>query len=127
MVRRTGPDEAYRTVYTTAGLLHANGMPVQLFADANGTTPADVLTEAGATLPVVDNARITSVDSTSGIPRLQYPANGSELIYCSVNGGPITALLSDRKQRDDELAAINLDVRTFGAVGDDNGTSGTDD
>lgn len=104
MVRRTGPDEAYRSVYTASGVLHADGLTVRLCADADMTTPADVLTEAGDTIPVSGTSRITSVDANSRIPKLQYPADGSEVIYCSVNDGPVVSLPADREARIGELA-----------------------
>jgi hypothetical protein len=104
MARLFGPDESYRLVYLAAGTARAQGLTGRLYADANGSTAADVLTEAGAAIAVVSGAAQVTIDAYSKWPRLQFPASGADTIYGSVNGGPIVPLLADLDTRLDANA-----------------------
>ncbi|MEV5211337.1 glycine-rich domain-containing protein [Micromonospora sp. NPDC053740] len=105
--RLTGPDEAYRVVYLQDGRAKARGYPVPLFADEGGSVPADVLTMTGDDIP--ESTLI--VDVHSRIPLFQYP-EGVDVVYTSINGGPIVPLYArtdDRMDTLSEVVAASLD------------------
>lgn len=105
MARLTGPNHADRLVYIDSGgnLRSATGKTAQYYADLAGTTAADVLTEAGVVVPVSGNAAVATVGANSLLPRLQYPPNDVDMIYVSVNGGPITPLPADADSQVDAV------------------------
>ncbi|MFC0504227.1 hypothetical protein [Micromonospora costi] len=106
--RLIGPDEAYRVVFLQDGRARARGYPVPLFADEAGSIPADVLTVNGDDVP--ESTLI--VDVHSRIPLFQYPP-GSDVVYTSINGGPIVPLYARVDDRIDKLAD------SVAGVGDD--------
>lgn len=97
--RLIGPDEAYRVVFLQDGRARARGYPVPLFADEAGSIPADVLTLTGDDIP--ESTLI--VDVHSRIPLFQYPP-GTDVVYTSINGGPIVPLYARVDDRIDKLA-----------------------
>lgn len=103
MSRLAGPDEADRMVYRADGLIAADGDTGQLWADAGKTVPADVLYADGSAVPVSGGAAVVTIDSDSKWPRLQYPADGSKVIFGSVAGGTVVALRADL---DGQIAAV---------------------
>lgn len=103
--RLVGPDEAYRVVFLRDGRARARGYPVPLFADDGGSIPADVLTTTGEDIP--DSTLI--VDVHSRIPLFQYPP-GTDVVYTSINGGPIVPLYARVDDRIDKLADSVADV-----------------
>lgn len=114
MARLTGPDESYRLVYLPGSGASGAGLIGRLYADAAGTTPADLLDLNGNPVPVVGGAAQRTIDAYSKWPRVQYP-DGVDTIYGSVNGGPIVPLLADVDGRIDALAAaIGGQVDTSG-------------
>lgn len=105
--RLIGPDEAYRVVFLRDGRARARGYPVPLFADEAASIPADVLTLTGEDIP----ESTVIVDVHSRIPLFQYPP-GSDVVYTSINGGPIVPLYARVDDRIDKLGEL------VGNVGD---------
>lgn len=103
--RHIGPDEAYRTVFLHDGRARARGYQVPLYADEAGSVPADVLTLTGD--PIIDSTVV--VDAHSRIPLFQYPPGG-DVVYTSINGGPIVPLYARVDNRLDQLAERVADL-----------------
>lgn len=112
MARLTGPDESCRTVFMSAGpnkgMALAQGLSAPLYADAALTTPADVQSTLG--VPIADSTVI--VDAFSQVPLMLYP-DGVDVIYTSINGGPVVALYA---RVDDRLDALTSAVSSGGAA-----------
>ncbi|WP_431728584.1 glycosyl hydrolase family 28-related protein [Verrucosispora sp. TAA-831] len=96
--RLLGPDEAYRTVYLPDGRAKARGYPCPIFADVQGSIPADIQTPSGD--DIAESTLI--VDVHSRIPLFLFPA-GADTVYTSVNGGPIVPLYARVDSRLDDL------------------------
>lgn len=114
MARLLGPDEAYRIVYLTNGTVRAQGKTVRVWADEAATAAADLLTVGGQAVPVVDGAAQLTVDGYSKIPRFQFP-DGVDVVYVSVNGGPVVPVYADQDTRVDALTARVTAVEAGGA------------
>ncbi|MFY1595485.1 GDSL-type esterase/lipase family protein [Micromonospora sp. WMMD737] len=104
--RLIGPDEAYRVVFLRDGRARARGYSVPLFADEAASIPADVLTLSGE--DIIDSTLI--VDVHSRIPQFQYPV-GTDVVYTSINGGPIVPLYARVDDRLDNLAEAVADFQ----------------
>lgn len=89
MARMIGPEPGSRMAYTLRGdntIGTAAGLPAVFYADEAGTTAPDILTyPGGAAIP----GGSTAVQDTSLLPLIQYP-DGVDVVYVSVNGGPIS-------------------------------------
>lgn len=105
MSRLTGPHEAERLVYLTAGAnagkALAAGLTVPLWANQAMTTPADVLAIGGTTIP--GNPPTLTVGADSLIPKFQFPNVPNPVVYTKIGTGPVTALHPDA---DSETAAF---------------------
>ena len=102
MARLIGPDESVRLVYLPDGRARAQGLTAALYADADGTVPADVLTLDGD--PIVGSQ--VAVNAYSQLPLVQYP-DGVDVIYGTVNGGPLVPLYA---RTDDRLDSVSSSV-----------------
>lgn len=93
MARLIGPEESSRPVYTLVGGTYrsAAGLTATIYADQAATTLADILTQPGGA-PI--SGSTLTVDSTSRLPRIQYP-DGVTTVYATVAGGPVVAMPAD--------------------------------
>lgn len=100
MARLIGPDEASREVKaidSSGRFVTKRGRPVQLWADAGATIPADVRLLDGT--PVADST--VTVDASSMLPLLQFP-DGADTIHGTCDGGPAWPIYA---RSDDRLDA----------------------
>ncbi|MFG3418741.1 hypothetical protein [Micromonospora sp. NPDC048063] len=107
MARLIGPDESVRLVYLPDGRARAQGLTATLYADQSGTMLADVLTEAGA--PIAGSQ--VTIDAYSKLPLIQYP-DGVDVVYATVNGGPLVPLYARLDDRVDQLGQTVAGVAT---------------
>ncbi len=93
MARLTGPDEPSRPVYTLVGgtWRSAAGLTATIYADADATTLANILTYPGGS--TITGSQVT-VDSSSRLPLIQYP-DGVDVVYVNVAGGPVQPIYAD--------------------------------
>ncbi|WP_346536950.1 hypothetical protein [Micromonospora sp. DPT] len=97
MARLVGPDESSRLSYTLPSdnrLGTAAGLPAVVYADEAATTLADILTYPGG-LPVEDSE--LEVGASSLLPLFQFP-DGADVVYVSVNGGPVSPVYARRNR-----------------------------
>ncbi len=113
MARLVGPDEGARAVYTiVAGAWKsAAGQTAILYADEAATELADVRTHPGGS--EIAGSELT-IDSFSRLPLFQYP-DGANVVYASVNGGPVVPLPRTRVISD---LLIDVSDAPYGVVGD---------
>ena len=91
MARLIGPDDGSRLAYgmdVNNRLTSAAGLPAVVYSDEAGTLLADILTYPGGI--AVPDSELT-VAATSLLPLFQFP-DGADVVYVSVNGGPVTAV-----------------------------------
>lgn len=107
-----------RLVYLPAGTPGA-GLAATVYADQAGTTLADIAEYQPGT-PGVPGAAISgsqvSTDGNGLLPLFWFP-NGSDRLWVTVDGGPLTPIDADYNARIDAIAN-GVTVRAFGAVGD---------
>ncbi|WP_256789820.1 hypothetical protein [Frankia sp. AvcI1] len=105
MARRIFPDEGSRLVYqVAAALLPAitNVTVVHLYTDSAGTIAADCLDMDGN--PINDSNPLL-VDGYSRIPLFRGPADGTDVLYAVIAGGPPTAIYARTDDRLDDVEA----------------------
>jgi hypothetical protein len=114
MTRLIGPDESCRLVYLPSGIAKAQGRPVTIYSDVDGTQAADIRDENGS--PVVDSK--LTIDGYSRVPLFQFP-DGLDTVYGQVDGGPVSPLYARVDDRLDALTQLSwVSVKVHGAVGD---------
>lgn len=111
MARLTGPEEGVRAVYLRNGLVRAQGRRLTLYADSALTTLADVRTVDGGLIP----GSTLLVDTSSRIPLFQYP-DSVDVVYTSVDNGPVIPLYARYDSRIDQLYQMVLDINVGGSV-----------
>lgn len=91
MARLTFPSDrlVYKaSTFAGSGFASSAGSTATVYADAAGTTLADVQNLDGSA-----NATATfTVDSTSRLPLFLGPANGADTLYVKIDAGPVTAI-----------------------------------
>lgn len=90
MSRLAGPDSGSRLSYAITGtgsLLATGGAIASIYADADATEPADILTVDG---DPIAGARVT-IGSDSQLPLFQFP-DGVDVLYVTVAGGPVAPI-----------------------------------
>ncbi|HTI26181.1 MAG TPA: hypothetical protein VL652_34650 [Kutzneria sp.] len=122
MARLVGPDEGSRLAFQVRAdnaLGSTAGLPLTVYSDAAGTTPADILTyPAGAPIP----GALLTMPATTLIPLFQFP-DGVKVLYASCNAGPVVPIYPRVSDRLDALESggspwsFNV-VAQYGAVGD---------
>lgn len=98
MARLVGPDEAFRLSFTLPSdnrIGTAAGLPVVVYADAEATTLADILTLEGAPVPGSE----LEVQPDSLLPQFQFP-DGVDTVYVKVGEDaqvyPVEARVKDQ-------------------------------
>lgn len=110
MARLLYADPGSHLVYQLAGrsVRSAAGMVGTLYEDAAGTVLADIAEfdplNPGTPGPVIPSSQLT-VNSNSLLPWFWGPAAGTDTLYVTVNGGPLTSINAYYDPRIDDLAA----------------------
>lgn len=101
MARLVGPDEGSRSVYSIVAdtWRSAGGLDATIYADAGGTTLADIRTHPGG---VAISGSTVRVDSLSRLPLFQYP-DGAGTVYVRISGGPILPVTASTSERTTDL------------------------
>jgi parallel beta-helix repeat protein len=124
VARLLGPDAGSKLVYVNTGntLRPAAGRTATVYADAAGTTLANIATYDGTATPgaVIVGSTLT-VDADSLLPTFWFP-DGVDTVYVSVTGGTVTKANADYDARLDAADIRAAHTRTFnvfdyGAVG----------
>lgn len=101
MARLVFPDEGSRLVYSggASNLYGVAGATVTVYSDAAGTTLANITTYPGG---VAIASSTLTVDAYSRIPLFNGP-DGADMVYVSVDDGPVTAVYARADDRFDSL------------------------
>lgn len=108
MARLVGPDEGSRLAYVIradGSMAIASGLPAVICADQALTQPADILTVGGQPI----DADAVEIGADSLYPLFQFPDN-VEVLYSSVNGGPVVAIYARATDQVSAHAALTAGV-----------------
>lgn len=117
MARLVGPDLAYRAVFLPSGA-PAAGRSGIVYGNSTGTILADILAyqPSAPTVPgtAIAGAQITT-DAYGLLPQFWYP-DGLDLVWVSVNGGPLIAIGASADERFDDITARVAVLESGGGV-----------
>lgn len=104
MARLLGPDMGSRAVFLPSGA-PAAGKTGVVYANAAGTVLAGIATyngtgTVGATIP----GSVVTVDASGLLPKFWFP-DGVDVLWITVNGGPVVPINADYDPRIDQLQA----------------------
>lgn len=103
------PDTGTRMVLTSSGRPAVNKVGT-LYADADGTDLAEVYADAdGVQGDLIADAEVTT-DAYGQLPTFWGPADGTDRLYITVNGGPLVPVDADYNARIDAHTAATTAV-----------------
>lgn len=105
-----GGDDVTTRGSSGTAILAATGQTIRVYLDAAGTIPADIsLTLSGSSIA----GSTLTADAFSRIPLFYGPPDGTDTLYVTVNGGPLTAIYA---RPDDRIDTANAAIATKAAL-----------